>query len=52
MIFLTSIKSLKNYAAIGDKYVEILEDIIERNSLTDFDKATLLHTNLKKGVAL
>jgi len=45
-------KYLKNYAAIGDKYVRILEDIIERNSLTDFDKANLLPTKLKKGVAL
>ena len=45
-------KHLKNYAAIGEKYVEILADIIVRNSLTDFDKANLLPTNLKKGVAL
>ena len=45
-------KYLKNYAAIGDKYVAILEDIIERNSLTDFDKANLLPTKLKTGVAL
>ncbi len=45
-------KYLKNYAAIGTKYVEILEDIIERNSLTDFDKANLLPTNLKQGLAL
>ena len=45
-------KYIKNYAAIGDKYVEIIEDIIERNSLTDFDKATLLPTKLKKGLAL
>jgi len=45
-------KYLKNYAAIGEKYVEILEDIIERNSLTDFDKAILLPTKLKKGLAL
>jgi len=45
-------KYIKNYAAIGEKYVEIIDDIIERNSLTDFDKATLLPTNLKKGVAL
>ena len=45
-------KYLKNYAAIKEKYVEILEDIIKRNSLTDFDKANLLPTNLKKGVAL
>ena len=45
-------KYLKNYAAIGEKYVEILEDIIKRNSLTDFDKANLLPTNLKQGLAL
>ena len=43
---------LKNYASIGEKYVAILNDIIERNSLTDFDKANLLPTKLKKGVAL
>ena len=45
-------KYLKNYASIGEKYVRILEDIIEKNSLTDFDKANLLATKLKKGVAL
>ena len=45
-------KYLKNYAAIGEKYVRILEDIIEKNSLTDFDKAILLPTKLKQGVAL
>ncbi len=45
-------KHIKNYAAIGEKYVEILENIIVKNSLTDFDKANLLPTNLKKGVAL
>jgi len=45
-------KYLKNYAAIGEKYVAILEDIIKNNSLTDFDKANLLPTKLKKGVAL
>ncbi len=43
---------LKNYAQIGEKYVSILESIITRNSLTDFDKANLLPTKLKKGVAL
>ena len=46
------VKHVKNYAAIGDKYVAILTDIIERNSLTDFDKAKLLPTKLKTGVAL
>jgi len=45
-------KYIKNYAAIGEKYVAIIEDIIKRNSLTDFDKANLLPTKLKKGVAL
>ena len=45
-------KYLKNYASIGVKYVEILEDIIEKNSLTDFDKANLLPIKLKQGVAL
>ena len=45
-------KYLKNYAAIGEKYVSILENIIENNSLTDFDKANLLPTRLKKGIAL
>ena len=45
-------KYLKNYASIGEKYVAILENIIEKNSLTDFDKANLLPTRLKDGVAL
>jgi len=43
---------LKKYAAIGVKYVEILESIIKKNSLTDFDRANLLPTKLKKGLAL
>ena len=46
------VKYIKNYAAIGEKYVEILQSIIENNSLTDFDKTNLLNTNLKKGIAL
>ena len=45
-------KYLKAYASIGEKYVRILEDIIVNNSLTDFDKAKLLSTKLKKGIAL
>ena len=45
-------KYIKNYAAIGEKYVNIIEGIIEQNSLTDFDKANLLPTKLKKGIAL
>ena len=49
---LVLVKYLNNYASIGEKYVEILESIIIKNSLTDFDEADLLPTNLKKGVAL
>ena len=45
-------KYLKNYAAIGEQYVRILDDIIEKNSLSDFDRANLLPTKLKKGLAL
>jgi Bax protein len=45
-------KYLKNYASIGEKYVSILESIIIKNSLMDFDNANLLPTKLKKGVAL
>ena len=45
-------KYLKNYAAIGEKYVSILDDIIEKNSLTDFDRANLLPTKIKDGLAL
>ncbi len=45
-------KYLEKYASIGEKYVRILEDIIEKNSLTDFDEANLLPTRLTQGVAL
>mgnify|MGYP001456348994 CR=1 FL=1 len=45
-------KYLKAYASIGEKYVAILDDIIERNSLTDFDKSNLLPTKSTTGVAL
>ena len=45
-------KYIKNYAAIGEKYVAIINGIIEQNSLTDFDKANLLPTRLKTGIAL
>ena len=38
---------LKNYASTGKKYVEILESIIKKNRLHDFDKANLLPTKLK-----
>ena len=49
---LALIKYLKNYAAIGEKYTEIIKGIIEHNSLTDFDKVNLLPTKLKTGIAL
>jgi len=52
IIGLDLIKYLKRYASIGEKYVLIIEDIIRKNSLTDFDKATLLSTKLTTGVAL
>ena len=45
-------KYLKAYAADGERYVLILEDIIEKNSLTDFDKAGLLPTKLKTEISL
>ena len=45
-------KYLKAYASIGEKYVQILDSIIQNNSLTDFDTADLLPTNLTTGVAL
>ena len=49
---LALIPYIKSYAAIGEKYVVILEDIIVNNSLTDFDKANLLPTKTTQGVAL
>ena len=45
-------KYLKSYASIGVKYVQILEAIIEKNSLTDFDEANLLSTKLRQGMTL
>ena len=49
---LALIKYLKNYSEIGIKYTEIIEGIVVQNSLTDFDKANLLPTKLKTGIAL
>jgi len=49
---LALIKYLKNYSEIGTKYTEIIEGIMVQNSLTDFDKANLLPTKLKTGIAL
>ena len=52
IIGLDLIKYLKAYAAIGEKYVLIIENIIKNNSLTDFDKANLLPTKLKTEISL
>tara|TARA_B110000438_G_scaffold93727_1_gene93169 strand:+ start:176 stop:1375 length:1200 start_codon:yes stop_codon:yes gene_type:complete len=49
---LVLIPHLKKYAADGELYVRILESIVLKNSLTDFDAANLLPIKLKKGVAL
>ena len=45
-------KYLKNYASIGEKYVIILDNIITKNNLTDFDKANLLSIKQKQEVSL
>ena len=45
-------KYLHNYAANGKEYIRIIELIIVQNTLTDFDKASLLPTRSSKGVAL
>ena len=52
IIGLDLIKYLKAYAADGERYVVIIEDIIEKNSLTDFDKSNLLPTKLKTEISL
>lgn len=52
IIGLDLVRYLKAYAAIGEKYVLIIENIIEKNSLTDFDKANLLPTKLKTEISL
>ena len=46
-------KYLKNYAETGEEYIKTVELIINQNSLTDFDKATLLSIRSRKeGVSL
>ena len=35
-------KFLDNYAETGEKYVEVLQKIIEQNKLKDFDDSKLL----------
>ncbi len=38
---------LKNYAETGEKYVEVLQKIIEQNNLKDFDDAKLLPSSIE-----
>ena len=40
-------KYLKAYASIGEKYVTILDSIITKNNLTDFDDVKLLPTSIQ-----
>ena len=45
-------KYLTKYAQTGENYVKIIELIIAQNSLTDFDKAELFSTGVRKGINL
>ena len=40
-------KYLNNYAETGEKYVEVLQKIIEQNNLKDFDDAKLLPSSIE-----
>ena len=41
------VKFLNEYAEIGEKYVEVLEQIIKQNNLQDFDDAKLLPSSIE-----
>jgi Bax protein len=41
------VKFLNQYAETGEKYVEVLQKIIEQNNLKDFDDAKLLPSSIK-----
>ncbi len=41
------VKYLNEYAETGEKYVEVLQKIIEQNNLKDFDDAKLLPSSIK-----
>ena len=45
-------KYLEKYAETGEQYIKIVELIIEQNSLTDFDDATLLSVRSKVEISL
>ena len=49
---LTLIHSLENYAQTGKEYTKILEQIIEENSLTDFENVLLTDSVIKKQLNL
>ncbi len=53
-IGLTEVKALLIYEDEqgAEDMLLAIQDIIEKNSLTDFDKANLLPTKLKKGLDL
>ena len=38
---------LDEYAETGEKYVEVLQQIIKQNNLKDFDDARLLPTSIE-----
>ena len=46
------IQTLDNYAETGKEYTKILGQIIEQNSLTDFENVILANTVVKKQLDL
>ena len=44
---LVLVKFLNEYAETGEKYVEVLEQIIKQNNLKDFDDAKLLPSSIE-----
>ena len=44
---LVLVKYLNQYAETGEKYVEVLTQIIKQNNLKDFDDAKLLPSSIE-----
>ena len=44
---LVLVKYLNEYAETGEKYIEVLTQIINQNNLKDFDEAKLLPSSIK-----
>ena len=44
---LVLVKYLNQYAETGEKYVEVLQQIIKQNNLKDFDDAKLLPSSIE-----